>query len=359
MDNQETQPPLQPAIPPAPVYQSPNNSYNWFKTLAIGFAIVAFCIALGIIGYILGTRKNSQVATQPTQKHATQKQQVSVVSPTISNPTANWKTYTNTVYGFSIKYPTDWRLVNEPIPTGNNSLLDITFTPDPVTNGPGGGMLSGIYVSIGTNTKMETLTNYVNNDVVQSTLAYEEKFKSNSGSNPGGFSPITQKALTIDSMPAIQINGLPGAGNPGPSIFFIKNNNIFTLYWEKTLQPNDDQLFNQILSAFKFTDQNQTKNTLIPADSQTPASGICTGPSTDQIVVVTFGIDNVAEPRCVKVTANQKLEIVNNENKTIQGSIGQYSINVAPGQNQVIDAVFGSYLATGVHDIVGAEIWLQ
>ncbi len=140
MDNQETQPPLQPAIPPAPVYQSPNNSYNWFKTLAIGFTIVAFCIALGIIGYILGTRKNNQVATHSTQKHATQKQQVSVVSPTISNPTANWKTYNNIQYNFSFQYPQSYSLSYSDCSSSSNiqtsCLITLIINPSNNKNDP-------------------------------------------------------------------------------------------------------------------------------------------------------------------------------------------------------------------------------
>lgn len=39
-------------------------------------------------------------------------------SPSVSttaDPTANWKTYTNTKYGFSFKYPKDWVIEEEPV----------------------------------------------------------------------------------------------------------------------------------------------------------------------------------------------------------------------------------------------------
>ncbi|MCL4352953.1 hypothetical protein M1615_00595 [Patescibacteria group bacterium] len=36
---------------------SSNNSYSFFKILAIGFAIVSFCLAIGVIGYILWLKK--------------------------------------------------------------------------------------------------------------------------------------------------------------------------------------------------------------------------------------------------------------------------------------------------------------
>lgn len=102
-----------------------------------------------------------------------------------------------------------------------------------------------------------------------------------------------------------------------------------------------------------------TQNSLKPADSQTPTAGICTGPVSDVIVTVTFGLDNVANPRCTKVASNQKLKIINNSNQTISGKVGQYTINIQPNHSQNIDATFGLYLAPGVHKIAGAEIWLQ
>ena len=105
--------------------------------------------------------------------------------------------------------------------------------------------------------------------------------------------------------------------------------------------------------------KDQTQSSLKPADSQTPASGICAGPSTDSVVTVTFGLDNIAEARCTKVTSNQKLELINNSNQLIKGNVGQYQINIPPNQSQTIDVIFGSYLLPGVHNIVGAEIWFQ
>lgn len=76
-------------------------------------------------------------------------------------------------------------------------------------------------------------------------------------------------------------------------------------------------------------------------------------------MTVIFGKDDVPMPRCIKVTSNQKLKIVNNSDKIISGDVGVYKIYVPSGKNQTIDVTFGSYLASGVHGIIGAEIWLQ
>ncbi len=102
MDNQEQIIPQQIPIQPSELQQNISSNTSWLRILSIGFSLVSFCIAIGIGGYVLGTRKN-----QP----ASQSQNIST-SPTIAqfpsptpDPTANWKTYTGT--GFTLKYPSE------------------------------------------------------------------------------------------------------------------------------------------------------------------------------------------------------------------------------------------------------------
>lgn len=149
----------------------------------------------------------------------------------------------------------------------------------------------------------------------------------------------------------VKSSGVGTAGNGGPAVYIQKGDVVIEILTESL----DESTFNQILTTFKFVDQA----TKVAADSQTPVAGACAGPTTDQIIIVKIGLDNVPEPRCTKVTADQKLEYVNNSQKTITQTIGNYTLNVAPGKTQTIDAVFGSYLEPGVHRIGTAEIWLQ
>lgn len=96
MDNQPTASPQ-----PLPEQQvAPNLA--WLKTLSIGFSLVSFGIAIGVVGYFLTTKNNQSVS------------QNQIVSPTPlpteilvkeGDPTINWKTYTNKNYGFSFSYP--------------------------------------------------------------------------------------------------------------------------------------------------------------------------------------------------------------------------------------------------------------
>ncbi len=100
---------------------------------------------------------------------------------------------------------------------------------------------------------------------------------------------------------------------------------------------------------------------LKPPDSDQPAAGIC-GLATDEIVTVTVNPD-VPSPRCVQVTGTQRLQVVNATDATVQVTLAQFNVQVQPGQAQLFDAPFGSYLAPGVHLVrviggSGPEVWL-
>jgi hypothetical protein len=113
-------------------------------------------------------------------------------------------------------------------------------------------------------------------------------------------------------------------------------------------------------------DQNATPTldtrSLAPPDSQEPAAGICGSVSTVGVVI---RLDqDIADPRCVKVRANQTLSIYNNTDKNLDVSFaGILQTELAPGIKTSIDTPFGEYLAPGVHQLnvspcCGAEIWL-
>lgn len=96
------------------------------------------------------------------------------------------------------------------------------------------------------------------------------------------------------------------------------------------------------------------------ADSQNPTSGICQGPTTEQLVTLIFGEDNVAYPKCMKVIASQKLQIINSSKQALEVSFkNYYKISVPVNENRTIDSEFGSYLMPGVHQLLGSELWLQ
>lgn len=79
------------------------SNYQWLRTLSIGFGIVSFGIAIGVIGYILGT-KNSQTVVQNQQN--TNIPTLSQPSPTPTiDETANWKIYKVNSLNLEFKLP--------------------------------------------------------------------------------------------------------------------------------------------------------------------------------------------------------------------------------------------------------------
>lgn len=234
-------------------------------------------------------------------------------------PTADWKTYTNQTLGYSFKYPANW---------GKSNSVESFMDP----------------------TNSFTLTievNQTNLDVnswkVKKCVIAGTDFCSNSVQGP--------------IIGSIQYNH-PKSHYDLINTLIAHENQIFDISLA-SINPNQsaDQLtkqtYNQILSTFKFTD---TVQSLIPADSQTPVAGICAEASKNQVTTVIMGSDNVPSPRCIKVIANQKLTIVNNSPESIHVSNPEITIN--PGDNYEFPKAVGLFLAPGVHQIAGAEIWL-
>ncbi|MEK7517821.1 MAG: PsbP-related protein [Patescibacteria group bacterium] len=76
------------------------NNYGGSKLIPIILGIGAVVI-IAIGAYTLGTKQSQPVVQNSVQA-------TPIPSPTPVDETANWKTYTNTKYGFSLKYPNDW-----------------------------------------------------------------------------------------------------------------------------------------------------------------------------------------------------------------------------------------------------------
>jgi hypothetical protein len=99
------------SVPPSTPTQNPK-SRNWKKWIFIGGIILV--ILLTGTAYVL-SQQESKKTKPPT------KQPVSKPTPT-PDPTADWKTYTNTKYGYSLKYPQKWDI---------SALNDYLENPNP------------------------------------------------------------------------------------------------------------------------------------------------------------------------------------------------------------------------------------
>ena len=197
--------------------------------------LVVLLIAVAIGGYLLYTNysnNRSKVTTSVVQ-------QTTQPSPSPSDETANWKTYTNTKYGFSFKYPSNLvvaeqdtiQLTNEAsmpqvIPNKYINILIFVYSIDPQTS----------------------LRGWVEKDTIRN--------------KPDGTTGSTVIG-TIDNYQSGDLQGFTyhgGAEVDVKHVLFKKEGKIFdfTLDCYETGcsykdNPEAEAVFNQILSTFKFT----------------------------------------------------------------------------------------------------------
>jgi len=138
MEENITQDPAQIIQSQSPMEVPSNPSNPWLK-IAL-FAVLGLFLAGGLVfaGMQIG-RNQAQVVSQPisTPRVIATPTSVAVIptegeitTPTListptPDPTANWKTYTNTKYGYSIKYPPETRV--EEGPAGGERLQEAIF----------------------------------------------------------------------------------------------------------------------------------------------------------------------------------------------------------------------------------------
>lgn len=202
--------PVQPSTIPE---QKELPARNWWKT---GFFLMLFMIVV-IIGLLRsGFFESYQTKLIPTPVPT----KVIQATPTTSSETANWKTYTNTKYGYSFKYPDSWFL--------NSEEPNIEIATVPVSQ-----YLHGV------------------------------------GSPPHGAVWVTISTVESrgsDGESTISVG--PNAGIINLASYKENKGNILQLqggFWQDDSQQKqitDRAIINQILSTFTFLDQKQTDETV-------------------------------------------------------------------------------------------------
>ena len=188
---------------------------NWLLFSFVGIVVLIFGVAIGLmIGKYIYTKPTPTpiISASPT-------------STPIADPTANWKTYTNTKFGYSIKYP----LILTPLETTADIYLhQIAF------ESPEKAYLSGVIVEV------RNLTN----------LADEVSYRT--------WRIVGHIADKLDSEIPISIFGLSGKRLNYTS--GQKQFSTIIIPYQKLVYSieAESNLLDQILSTFKFVDQNQT-----------------------------------------------------------------------------------------------------
>ncbi len=101
--------------------------------------------------------------------------------------------------------------------------------------------------------------------------------------------------------------------------------------------------------------------TLVPADSDAPAAGICAEAEGEGATVQIA--PDTPSPRCLKVTREQRLKVINGTQAVVQIKLGEFALELQPGIQGSLETPFGEYLAPGVHRLMvspyaGPELWL-
>lgn len=254
-------------------------------------------------------------------------------------PITNWKTYINKTYNFSFEYPNNWDISEK---TGT-STHEFSVYADKLEN------IAALKArKQNTEGPVFPFEFYVSTTEVFYRGNSESDLISETNTIFAGKKAIKyQQKLLMTSMNGNEGDILTSIVIPVNQVYFVITQS----------RPSDNPgVFDQILSTFKFT---EISNSLIPADSDSPAAGIC-DTVTGQMVTITIGEDNTSAPRCVKVTSSQKLSIINNSLTSTEINLSNFpKITIQPGKTYSFSQTLGSFLAPGVHQIGGAEIWLK
>ncbi|MDO8570375.1 MAG: hypothetical protein Q7R97_02220 [Candidatus Daviesbacteria bacterium] len=118
-----------------------------------GFApiLIVILIALAVGGYLIYQNQPKPVVISQPIVQPTSAPIISPIASASAAETANWKTYTSNKYGFSYKYPQDFKIVNElqvnQYRRYNEDSLAL-FSPD-IKVDPDGKITEGIGLAIG------------------------------------------------------------------------------------------------------------------------------------------------------------------------------------------------------------------
>ncbi len=181
---------------------------------------------------------------------------------------SGWQTYTNSQYGFELKYPVDWQDVNG---TGQGEILDIVYQRNKATHAEGVGYSYPGEIFLRGITKKSILVPYGSTPPAN-FLDFAKEYDVSGLDNQGNVVPL----MAIDGHQAVQINAPDNLTGPDkglvPNITLLIDYSSDSVIWVEVnyFYENKDYVsktFNQILSTFKFIAP------VTPPTAQTDTSG--------------------------------------------------------------------------------------
>ncbi len=215
-----------PDIPEKPV----KTEENFEKQHNKNYLKVVLLVILGLI-IVSGVVCTGIQNVRTTKTHLT----------SISDETANWKTYTDEVNKFTIKYPKEWR---EEV-RGDKLIL---LTPESIDLKD--GQIGGIFINIVTNPSNLSSREYLDQVAIPAQKGSPCE---------GNIKIISNLPKSLKSLDVTIAEGFCGALDQGPQMFISKGDNIIIL--SSSLNNLDRNIVNQIYATFKFVDQTQSSET--------------------------------------------------------------------------------------------------
>lgn len=164
-----------------------------------------------------------------------------------------------------------------------------------------------------------------------------------------------EERFSIATQPAYRLSLVSGSGGVINKILVEINGR----YLEINLEGNYN---NNLARAVLNSIQPFTISGIKPADSVTPASGVC-GDAISDPVNITLGLDASGLPlagRCVAIHPSQRIRLINQANGPFAIKFAEYIINLPVGGDLLIDQRIGQYLALGVHFLpMGPVLWVK
>lgn len=205
--------------------------------------IIAIVVAVAVLtggGYVAYKYIAPQFQPQVQPEQNTNQTENQTVEP--SDPTASWKTYTNSQYGFEFKYP---------------SKYDIK-TYDHVRNGPDDAIISYILIGKFPNNLPTALVDYYQINVkgdIYSLEGLKNYFVDSRLASD--IQPVVNTTLAGQSATEMKFYQNVGGGAYVDAIGTVKNNTAYIVSaWNSQASNKNQQEFNQIISTFKFTSSN-------------------------------------------------------------------------------------------------------
>lgn len=187
----------------------------------------------GDIFFDIPKDKNKFFLTYSSAGETTEK---TSIEPQLFDPTAGWKTYTNTKYGYSIKYPEEWQSFE--VKESPEAGIRIDFAESELFSDRG----YWVWLKVNNNPDGFSATQWVDTLLLQ----YSDQQAVIAG--------IKREKDSVADVEAERVTGLP-AMTEIVSVFIPKEKNMYEIVLQKgvgILSSENKDTFNLILSTFKF-----------------------------------------------------------------------------------------------------------